>query len=265
MNGRSWPRTRARVKPAALTLHHTAIVFPTPAAVCSAGIDRPATPDGAGPGLLTGLVAGTLGLAPLRAACSRLLAPLAALGWNEPAARLTDEYDATAPHPTPVVYLHGFLGHPLNLLPLRRFLVARGFRNGASFAYAPALDFDRLALRLEWEIGAICRATGRREVDVVGYSLGGLIARHLIQQGGGGIRRLVTLGAPTVGPFLAEQELAIFAADDRLIATPHPVHGPHGRILVISRCGHLGLPYSPRVWRATVAFLAERGALRVAA
>jgi pimeloyl-ACP methyl ester carboxylesterase len=177
------------------------------------------------------------------------------------------EFDRTAPHPTPVIFVHGFLGHPLNLRPLRRFLAARGFRNAASFAYSPALDYERLAADLRQTIEAVRRATGAAQVDVVGYSLGGLIARHLIHTGGGGdlVRRLVSLGSPTVGPFLATQELAIFAADDRLIAPPDAVHGPHGRALVVTRCGHLGLLHSPRAWRATAAFLGERSELRVAA
>jgi pimeloyl-ACP methyl ester carboxylesterase len=212
-----------------------------------------------------GLVAATIGRGPLRSACSALLAPLGALEREEPAMRLTDEFDSTAEHPTPVVFVHGFLGHPVNLLPLRRFLTTRGFRNAVSFAYAPALDYDRLATRLERAIHAVCGETGAEEVDVVGYSLGGLIARHMIQTGGGPVRRLVTLASPTVQPFLAEQELAIFAGNDGIIALPDPVRGPHGRLLVVPRCGHLGLPYTPRAWRATVAFLAERGRLAVAA
>lgn len=215
--------------------------------------------------MVYGLIAATIGRAPLRSACSALLAPLGALEPEEPTMRLTDEFDPAAEYPTPVVYVHGFLGHPVNLLPLRRFLTKRGFHNGASFSYAPALDYDRLAMRLERAIDTVCNETGAEEVDVVGYSLGGLIARHMIQTGASRVRRLVTLAAPTVHPFLAEQELAIFAADDGLIAPPDRVRGPHGRVLVVPGCGHLGLPYTPRAWRATVAFLAERERLRVAA
>ena len=215
--------------------------------------------------MVYGLIAATIGRAPLRAACSALLAPLGVLEPEEPTMRVTDDFDPTAAHPVPVVYVHGFLGHPVNLLPLRRFLTKRGFANGVSFSYAPALDYDRLALRLSRVIDTVRAATGAEEVDVVGYSLGGLIARHLIQTDGGAIRRLVSLASPTVHPFLAEQELAIFAGDDGLIAPPDRARGPHGRVLVIPRCGHLGLPYTPRAWRATAAFLGERSRLRIAA
>lgn len=231
----------------------------------AAGSDGRAVPATPVRGLLPGLVAGAIARGPLRAACSALLAPLSALGREEPGMRQA-EFDPTAPHPTPVVFVHGFFGHPLNLRPLRRFLAARGFRNGASFAYPPALDYERLAAHLRQTIEAVRQATGAAQVDVVGYSLGGLIARHLIQTGSGGpIRRLVTLGSPTIGPFLAEQELAIFAADDQLIAAPDAMRGPHGRILVVTRCGHLGLLHSPRAWRAAVAYLGERSELRAAA
>jgi len=90
-------------------------------------------------------------------------------------------YDPASPHPTPVVLVHGFLGDPTNFLMLRRYLAFRGVRNFAAFSYAPRLDYPRLACRLGELVDAICAGTGAPEVDIVGHSLGGLVARYLVE------------------------------------------------------------------------------------
>jgi palmitoyl protein thioesterase len=167
-----------------------------------------------------------------------------------------ESFDPSTPHPVPVVSVHGFLGDPTNFLVLRQSLAGRGIRNFASFSYRPQIDHQRLALRLGSTLEAICTATGARRVDVVGHSLGGLVARYLIEIGEGRrVRRLVTLGSPYYTNRLPEQELAIFAANDPLVPAPHPIYGPHGRIRVVPECGHLGLLYHPTVLRAVARYL----------
>src|SRR5881396_2391794 len=91
--------------------------------------------------LLRALVTRALGEGGLHAAASLLLSPLSALApqdevWVSSAA----DFDAKVRHPTPVVLVHGFLGNPGDFRFLRRFLVARGFHNFATFSYAA--DFD---------------------------------------------------------------------------------------------------------------------------
>lgn len=167
-----------------------------------------------------------------------------------------DRFDPGAPHQTPVVLAHGFCGDPTNFLVLRNYLAARGVGNIASFAYPPRFDYQRLAPRLARMIESVCRATGAPHVDVVGHSLGGLIARYLIDMSEGGlVRRLVTLGAPYFGCRIPPQELAIFAAYDPFIPKPHPVYGPHGRVRMVEDCGHWGLLYHPAVLREVAAFV----------
>src|SRR5437867_10275175 len=102
------------------------------------------------------------------------LRALATLALSMPL-RLTvprELFDPAAPHPTPVVFVHGFLGDPTNFLVLRRFLAISGVRNFASFSYPPRLDYQRLAPRLGEMIEALCLETGAPAVDVVGHSLG---------------------------------------------------------------------------------------------
>lgn len=174
-----------------------------------------------------------------------------------------ERFDADVPHPTPVVLVHGFLGDPTNFLFLRSYLAARGMHNFASFSYPPRLDYQRLARRLGRAIETVCLATGSRQVDIVGHSLGGLTARYLIEmEGTERVRRLVTIGSPYFASPLWQHELCIFGESDPFIAAPHEVYGPHaahvrngGRVVIVPECGHWGLLYHQTVLDETTDFL----------
>jgi pimeloyl-ACP methyl ester carboxylesterase len=164
-------------------------------------------------------------------------------------------------HRTPVVMVHGLFGHPTNFGALRAFLAARGIRRFASFAYAPRIDYQRLAAGLAERIDAVRRETGAYQVDVVAHSLGGLTARYLIQAAGStAIRRLVTLGSPYWTTANPPQELAIFGSGDAIVPPP-AVRPPH--TIVVRDCGHLGLLHDRRVLRATARFLTTRALVPV--
>ena len=175
----------------------------------------------------------------------------------------SQRFDPAAPHLTPIVLVHGLFGDPTNFLLLRGHLAARGIRNFASFSYPPRLDYQRLARHLGRAIEAVCLATGAPEVDVVAHSLGGLVARYLLEMDPEHrIRRLVTLGAPYFASPLPRQELAIFGAADPIIPPPHPVLGPHaahvargGRVVMVPECGHWGLLYHSTVLHESATFL----------
>jgi pimeloyl-ACP methyl ester carboxylesterase len=178
--------------------------------------------------------------------------------FTAPAARC----DPTARYSTPVILVHGLFGDPTNFRALDRSLAARGVGTVASFSYLPRVDYQRLAPRLADRIAAVCRTTGAARVDVVGHSLGGLVARYLIEAGAGDrIRRLVTLGTPYLPRPNPPNELAVFASHDPLV--PAPALPLRGRTLVIPDCGHLGLLYPPAVHRAVLAHL-TRPSLRTA-
>ena len=167
-----------------------------------------------------------------------------------------DAFDPGLCHPTPLVLVHGLFGSATNFLSLREFLSARGLGNFATFSYPPRLDHQRLAVLLGRRIAAICRATGSSHVDVLGHSFGGLVARYFVEmQDGGPVRRLITLGSPYFSNRLAAQELAIFGANDPLVTPPDPAHGPRGRVLLVLRCGHLGLLCHRAVLAAVLGFL----------
>lgn len=112
----------------------------------------------------------------------------------------------TAPLPTeaqpPVVLLHGFIDNRSVFVLLRRSLAQHGRHQIESLNYSPlTCDIRAAAELLGRHIEGICERTGSSHVDVVGHSLGGLIARYYVQCLGGDlrVRTLVTLGTPHSG------------------------------------------------------------------
>ncbi|MEU1514109.1 alpha/beta fold hydrolase [Streptomyces sp. NPDC005811] len=106
------------------------------------------------------------------------------------------------PAPLPVVLLHGFIDNRSVFVLLRRSLAQHGRHRVESLNYSPlTCDIRTAAELLGRHIEEICERTGSARVDVVGHSLGGLIARYYVQRLGGDVRvrTLVTLGTPHAG------------------------------------------------------------------
>jgi len=102
----------------------------------------------------------------------------------------------------PVVLLHGFIDNRSVFVLLRRALAQHGRRPVESLNYSPlTCDIRTAAELLGRHIEEICERTGSEQVDIVGHSLGGLIARYYVQRLGGDlrVRTLVTLGTPHSG------------------------------------------------------------------
>ncbi|MFG3134926.1 alpha/beta fold hydrolase [Streptomyces sp. NPDC048211] len=102
----------------------------------------------------------------------------------------------------PVVLLHGFIDNRSVFVLLRRSLARHGWHHLESLNYSPlTCDIRTAAELLGRHIEEICARTGHHEVDIVGHSLGGLIARYYVQRLGGDrrVRTLVTLGTPHGG------------------------------------------------------------------
>ncbi|MET9414495.1 alpha/beta fold hydrolase [Streptomyces klenkii] len=102
----------------------------------------------------------------------------------------------------PVLLLHGFIDNRSVFVLLRRSLRRHGWKQVESLNYSPLTCDIRTAARLLGRhVEDICARTGQQRVDVVGHSLGGLIARYYVQRMGGDVRVrvLVTLGTPHAG------------------------------------------------------------------
>ncbi|MER5733198.1 alpha/beta fold hydrolase [Streptomyces sp. NPDC002138] len=106
----------------------------------------------------------------------------------------------------PVLLLHGFNDNRSVFVLLRRALGKGGHRRVETYNYSPfTFDLRAAARRLAAHVEELCERTGAQRVDLVGHSLGGLIARYYVQRLGGDtrIRTLVTLGTPHTGTRVA--------------------------------------------------------------
>jgi hypothetical protein len=106
----------------------------------------------------------------------------------------------------PVLLVHGLIDNRSVFAVMRRGLRRRGFAQVCSWNYSPLLrDVESAAAALGEHIERICQETGHEKVHVVGHSMGGLVARYLVQRLGGDRRvdTLVTLGTPHAGTLWA--------------------------------------------------------------
>ncbi|MCZ4120660.1 esterase/lipase family protein [Streptomyces sp. H39-S7] len=116
-------------------------------------------------------------------------------------------------HP-PVLLLHGFVDNRSVFTLLRRSLRKHGWTHVQALNYSPlSCDIRTAAALLGRHVEQICEQTGQRQLDIVGHSLGGLIARYYVQRLGGDarVRTVVTLGTPHSGTRLAP------------LLAPHPI------------------------------------------
>ncbi|MEB8336724.1 lipase family alpha/beta hydrolase [Streptomyces endophyticus] len=111
-----------------------------------------------------------------------------------------------APDKPPVLLLHGFIDNRSVFVLLRRSLAQHGRQHVESLNYSPlTCDIRAAAALLARHVEEVCERSGRDRVDIVGHSLGGLIARYYVQRLGGDtrVRTLVTLGTPHGGTHVA--------------------------------------------------------------
>jgi len=136
------------------------------------------------------------------------------------------------PHPSAlpprerVLLIHGWLGFPIELVPLGRALAEAGFE--ASYLRHYSL-FGRFETAIEAGVREVRR--DKRPVHLVGFSLGGLVARAIADACPDEVRSLLLIGAPNGGSPLADILSRFFPTPSlkRLCCTaePLPDPGPH--------------------------------------
>ncbi|TMA32257.1 MAG: alpha/beta fold hydrolase [Deltaproteobacteria bacterium] len=183
-----------------------------------------------------------------------------------------------------VLLLHGLGGTPRMLHPMRNYLRRELARPAFDLALGVGLgDIRDLAIRVHDEL----TRQQVRNCDLIGYSMGGLVAAYLVKclDHGRCIRRVVTLGTPhrgvpvltqwrgllarwwratdqmrTGSPFLEQllripppdgtAILSIAGGDDTIVPPPYAnLEGAGYRNLVVPGLDHWTLPTSRRVFR----------------
>jgi hypothetical protein len=140
-----------------------------------------------------------LGERPVRAALSEW-AISAALSAIRPAGffRLPG---AGGKGPRPVILLHGYAMNRANFLPLAYRLAKNDLGPIFGFEYWTLGRVAAGARQLGWFVDQVREATGAAEVDLIGHSMGGVVARYYVTFAGGDgrVRNLITLGSPHAG------------------------------------------------------------------
>lgn len=141
---------------------------------------------------------------------TRIAAPAIALAMAEPW-RSAGEFAAlllSAPYLAAAVpgdghsilVLPGFGATDMSTVLLRRYLDFLGYRS-ASWALGRNLGYQTLGLaeeRLRMRVQKIAKSSGGK-ISLIGWSLGGVMARHMAREHPESIRQVITLGAPFTG------------------------------------------------------------------
>jgi len=103
--------------------------------------------------------------------------------------------------PRPIVLVHGYAMNRANFLPLALRLSRAGLGPIVGFEYWTLGKTASAARRLGTLIEEVRERTGATTVDLVGHSMGGVVARYYVTLGGGDgvVANLVTLGSPHAG------------------------------------------------------------------
>ncbi len=173
-----------------------------------------------------------------------------------------------------VVLVHGYMANRATLYPLAAYLRLRGAKQVLTFGYDSTAGIERGALALARFLRRQVRG-GR--IDLVGHSLGGLVARVYVQELGGHRRvdRCISLGTPHQGTYNAYwlwsrvgRELrpdsplldrlrasrqraarvrfvSIVAGSDNLVIPR--VFAVHEEEIVVGDLGHVAMLFSPTV------------------
>lgn len=131
--------------------------------------------------------------------CLLLTLLLRPLGW------LPAGIPAGAGRRRPVILLHGLFQNRSCLLLLQWRLRAAGFDRVISINTPPWRDLETLVDTIAATVEAVRQGSGCDQVDLVGHSMGGILARCYLQlrNGTANVSNCVTIGSPHGGTRLA--------------------------------------------------------------
>ena len=103
--------------------------------------------------------------------------------------------------PRPIILVHGYVMNRANFRSLARRLAQAGLGPVLGFEYWSLGRAATAAKRLADYIEEVRAATEADQVDVIGHSMGGVVARYYVSLlgGDGVVKHLVTIGTPHAG------------------------------------------------------------------
>ena len=103
--------------------------------------------------------------------------------------------------PRPIVVLHGYAMNRANFVPLAYRLSRAGLGPIYGFEYWTLGRTAAAARQLAWFVDEVRETTGATQVDIIGHSMGGVVAHYYVSLlgGDGAVHHLVTLGSPHWG------------------------------------------------------------------
>ena len=136
---------------------------------------------------------------------------------------------ATTRGPRPIIVLHGYAMNRANFVVLARRLAAAGLGPISASSTGRWAASRRARASSAGSSTRCAQATGADEVDLVGHSMGGVVARYYLALGGGDVhvRHLVTLGSPHAGTDVSA--VGIGHASRELIAGSQARHAARAR------------------------------------
>jgi pimeloyl-ACP methyl ester carboxylesterase len=190
--------------------------------------------------------------------------------------------------PRPVIVLHGYAMNRANFVPLAYRLARAGLGPIYGFEYWTLGRTAAAARQLGWFVDQVREATGAAQVDIVGHSMGGVVAHYyvVLLGGDGPVHHLVTLGSPHMGTDVSRvgighptrellvgsklvMRLAAASAPQRtkittllshadaLVPAAHQAPVPGAERIVYPDLGHVALLGSRRVARVVIERLAS--------
>jgi triacylglycerol lipase len=185
--------------------------------------------------------------------------------------------------PRPIIVLHGYAMNRANFLPLAFRLARAGLGPIVGFEYWTLGRTAAAARQLAWFVEHVQAMTGSPQVDIIGHSMGGVVARYYVALGGGdgAVHRLVTIGSPHGGTDVsrmgvghANRELfvgsklvtrlaaaprpeitrltTILSHADALVPPAHQAEIPGAERIVYDDLGHVAMLGSRRVAREII-------------
>jgi triacylglycerol lipase len=188
---------------------------------------------------------------------------------------------------TPVLFLHGLLHNTSTFAWIKQKMVSAGWRDFRAVNLSTTQHtIPQLAEQTLETIHSMRREFGVAHVDVVAHSMGGILARYVLQKMGndGLVRKLITLGTPHQGtalsrylmlshlrelmpgsktllelesspPLIKTQAVAVYGSLDVMLWPRERAHWNGVRNIQLKGVGHAGLLFSKRVVQIILAHL----------